>query len=79
MDLTLNLEKPTSLSEILHKLVTASETTMKGVLSVENDELVSCDFQGNPSSCVIDAKDCVELNDKVSQALRSLMSWTDTF
>jgi glyceraldehyde-3-phosphate dehydrogenase/erythrose-4-phosphate dehydrogenase len=65
VDLTLNLEKETSLEEIISKLDIASKTSLKGVLAVEYDELVSCDFQGNSHSCVIDAKGCMELNPKV--------------
>ena len=65
VDLTLNLEKETSLAEIISTLEQASKSRLQGVLSVEHNELVSCDFQGNPCSAVIDAKACVELNSKV--------------
>jgi glyceraldehyde 3-phosphate dehydrogenase len=65
VDLTLNLEKETSLPEIIAAFEAASKNNLAGVLTVEHDELVSCDFQGNPFSCVIDAKACVELNSKV--------------
>jgi glyceraldehyde 3-phosphate dehydrogenase len=34
-------------------------------MNVVDEELVSCDFLGNPCSAVIDAPACVELNDKV--------------
>ena len=65
VDLTVNLEKSTSLAEIFEKFKEASIGAMKGVVQVEVDELVSCDFQGNSHSAVIDAKACVELNSKV--------------
>lgn len=65
VDLTLNLEKDTSLAEIISTLDKASKGALQGVLSVEYNELVSCDFQGNPCSAVIDAKACVELNPRV--------------
>lgn len=65
IDLTLNLEHETSLAEIMTQLELAADGPLKGVLAVEHDELVSCDFQGNPHSCVVDAKACVELNSKV--------------
>jgi glyceraldehyde 3-phosphate dehydrogenase len=65
VDLTVNLEKSTSLVEILKTFDEASLGAMEGVLHVEHDELVSCDFQGNSHSAVIDAKACVELNPKV--------------
>ena len=54
------------MKEIIDTLEAASETSLKGVLNVEHDELVSCDFQGNPYSAVVDAKACLELNSKVS-------------
>ena len=50
----------------------AAQGTLKGVLAVERDELVSCDFQGNPNSCVVDSKACVELNSRVSDILITL-------
>jgi glyceraldehyde 3-phosphate dehydrogenase len=65
VDLTVNLEKSTSLAEILKTFDEASLGPMEGVIHVEHDELVSCDFQGNSHSAVIDAKACVELNPKV--------------
>ena len=34
------------------------------MVHVESVGLVSCDFQGNSHSAVIDAKACVELNSK---------------
>lgn len=66
VDLTINLEHETSLVEILSQLELVAMGSLKGVLTVEHSELVSCDFQGNPHSCVIDAKACVELNPKVT-------------
>lgn len=67
VDLTINLENETSLAQILSQLGMASMGPLKGVLTVEHSELVSCDFQGNPHSCVVDAKACVELNPKVTR------------
>lgn len=69
----MNLEHDTSLAEIIAQLELASEGVLKGVLTVEHDELVSCDFQGNPHSCVVDAKACVELNSKFFK----ILAWYD--
>lgn len=66
VDLTINLEKETSLGEIMSTLEESSKGMLKGVLDVEHNELVSCDFQGNPNSCVVDAMASIELNSKVS-------------
>ncbi|KAN0119248.1 glyceraldehyde-3-phosphate dehydrogenase [Hyaloscypha variabilis] len=73
VDLTVNLEKSTSLAEIFEKFEEASLGAMKGVVQVEADELVSCDFQGNSHSAVIDAKVCVELNSKFFK----ILAWYD--
>lgn len=71
VDLTVNLEKETSLAQIMDEFQTASLGGMKRVLHVEQDQLVSCDFQGNSHSAVIDAKACLELNPKVIPNLPS--------
>jgi glyceraldehyde 3-phosphate dehydrogenase len=64
--LTVNLEMSTSLTEVIKAFEKASFGEMRGILYVEGDELVSCDFQGNSHSAVIDTKACVELNPKVA-------------
>jgi glyceraldehyde 3-phosphate dehydrogenase len=76
VDLTVNLEKETSLAQIMNEFQVAANGGMKHVLHVEHDELVSCDFQGNSHSAVIDAKACLELNPKVASPLSNLMSWS---
>ncbi|KFY72766.1 hypothetical protein V499_07101 [Pseudogymnoascus sp. VKM F-103] len=73
VDLTINFEHETSLAEILTQLELASMGPLQGVLTVEQSELVSCDFQGNPHSCVVDAKACVELNPKFFK----ILAWYD--
>jgi hypothetical protein len=44
VDLTVNLEKSTSLAEIFEKFEEASLGAMKGVVYIESDEVISCDF-----------------------------------
>ncbi|KAH8586974.1 putative glyceraldehyde-3-phosphate dehydrogenase [Bisporella sp. PMI_857] len=73
VDLTINLEQDASLEEIISTLELASQGPLKGVLAIERDELVSCDFQGNPHSCVVDAKACITLNSKFFKVL----AWYD--
>lgn len=41
-----------------------STACLQGVLSVEDEELVSCDFLGHPCSTNVDAKASKELNNK---------------
>ncbi|KAH8653248.1 hypothetical protein BGZ60DRAFT_387141 [Tricladium varicosporioides] len=73
VDLTINLERETSLQEILSTLEESSRGVLKGVLAVERNELVSCDFQGNQHSCVVDALASVELNSKFFK----ILAWYD--
>lgn len=73
VDLTINTNVETTLPEILRALRHASETSLSGVLSVIDDEVVSCDLLGHSSSAIIDGKASVELNSKVclSQSIPS--------
>ena len=64
VDLNVVLEKPTSYDEICKAMKKASETYLKGVLEYVEDEVVSLDFVGDPHTCVFDAKEGVELNEK---------------
>lgn len=64
-NLTLSLERPTSQKVIIDTLEAKSKTSLRSVLNAEYDELVSCNFQGNPYSAVVDAKACLELNSTV--------------
>ena len=58
-------KSPHRWTRFFEKFQEASLGPLKGVLYVEGDELVSCDFQGNSHSAVIDTKACVQLNSKV--------------
>merc|ERR1719238_2481256 len=62
VDLTCKLEKEASYDDIVAAIKEASETTMKGVLSWSNDEVVSTDFIGNKFSSIFDIKAGIALN-----------------
>ncbi len=62
VDLTVQLKKNTSYSEIIHCLQTAEKNRLKGILKVSDEELVSSDFMSDPHSCIVDAKAGIELN-----------------
>jgi glyceraldehyde 3-phosphate dehydrogenase len=55
VDLTVLLEKNTSVEEINSAFKKASETNLKGILQYCEEELVSKDFTKNPHSCIFDA------------------------
>ena len=54
-DVTLNVEKDTSIREVNQAFKEASETYLKGYLTYTDEPLVSIDIIGNPSSCVFDS------------------------
>jgi glyceraldehyde 3-phosphate dehydrogenase len=56
VELTVEVEKSTSIEEINTAFRTAAEGSLAGVLAYTEEELVSCDYIGNPASCIIDAK-----------------------
>lgn len=72
VDLTVHLDKATSLDQIIQAFQESSQGYMEHIMHVESDELVSCDFQGSSYSAIIDAKACVELNPRVNTAYSSI-------
>lgn len=55
VDLTVNLEKPTTYEEIMAALKEASKTDLKGILGYTEDAVVSSDFLTDPRSSIVDA------------------------
>jgi len=54
-DISIIVEKPTTVEEVNKKFKEASETTMKGILGYEKRVLVSSDYIGSSYSCIFDA------------------------
>ncbi|MEK7597951.1 MAG: type I glyceraldehyde-3-phosphate dehydrogenase [Patescibacteria group bacterium] len=54
-DISVVVEKPTTVEEVNKKFKEASETSMKGILGYEDRVLVSSDFIGSSFSCIFDA------------------------
>jgi len=73
VDLTFNSSKDLSIEAINEALTKASKGSMKGVLAVEEKELVSVDFNGNPYSSIIDLG-CTMV---IGKRLGKVMSWYD--
>ena len=65
VDLNVVLKKETTYAEICAKMKEASETYLKGVLEYVDDEVVSGDFVGNPCTSIFDAREGIELNNKL--------------
>jgi glyceraldehyde 3-phosphate dehydrogenase len=54
VDLTAELEKPTSVQAINDAFREAAAGRLRGILDATDEELVSVDFNGNPHSSIVD-------------------------
>ena len=73
VDLVVEVEKSTNTNEVNDAFKEASKTYLKGILDYSEIPLVSCDFKGNPNSCVIDA----EFTDVIENNLIKVLGWYD--
>jgi glyceraldehyde 3-phosphate dehydrogenase len=73
VDLTFNSEKPVTKEAINEALKAAADGPLKGILGLENNELVSSDFKGNPLSSIVDSP----LTKTVGSNLAKVISWYD--
>lgn len=72
-DLTVELEKNTSVDEINAAIKEASENEMKDILGYSDEKLVSIDFQGDPRSSIFDA----DLTSVIDGNFVKVVSWYD--
>ena len=73
VDLTAELKTPTTYEEICAAIREASETTMRGIIEYNRDELVSSDLRGNTHTCIFDEKAGIMLDDSFVK----LIAWYD--
>lgn len=73
VDLTCRLRDECKFDDIVREIRSASESSLKGVLGITNDEVVSQDFVGDKRSSIFDAKASIQLNSKFVK----LISWYD--
>jgi glyceraldehyde 3-phosphate dehydrogenase len=73
VDLTVKLEKETSLAEINAAFEKASKGAMKGVVGYTDEAVVSQDFVGDARTSIYDAGAAIELN----STFFKLVSWYD--
>ncbi len=73
VDFTFESQTKVSIESINNSLTKASETSMKGVLAVEKEPLVSTDYNGNPASSTIDLLSTMVIGDN----LVKVISWYD--
>jgi len=73
VDLTVRFKKETSYASICDCMRRASETSMKGVLGIEEGEAVSSDFIGDERSAIFDVKSGMQL----SGDFYKIVAWYD--
>jgi glyceraldehyde 3-phosphate dehydrogenase len=77
VDLTFRAAKDTSIEEIDGLLKKASQTYLKGILGVTDEELVSTDFIHDERSSIYDSLATLQNNLKGEKRLFKLVSWYD--
>jgi len=55
VDLVVQLDKKATADDVNEALTSAANGTLKGILQISTDPLVSIDFRGNPHSSIVDA------------------------
>jgi glyceraldehyde 3-phosphate dehydrogenase len=55
-DLTVEVERATTVAEVNEAFKAAANGALEGILEYTDKELVSCDYIGNPASCILDSK-----------------------
>jgi len=73
VDLTANLVNPAKYADICAEMKRASENELKGIMAYTEDAVVSSDFNGDPHTCIFDAKAGIQLNDNFVK----LVAWYD--
>jgi glyceraldehyde 3-phosphate dehydrogenase len=73
VDLVAFTEKKTSVEEVNAVLKTAANGPMKGILGVEDEELVSVDYRGDSRSSIVDSP----MTRVVSGNCVKVISWYD--
>jgi len=73
VDVTMNVEKLTSVEEVNQVLKDAANEELKGILAFSEEPLVSIDFRGNPNSSIVDAENTKVIDGTCIKVL----SWYD--
>ncbi|MEN0058327.1 MAG: type I glyceraldehyde-3-phosphate dehydrogenase [Bdellovibrio sp.] len=73
VDFTFTAKKDVTKESVNAALIEASQGALKGILAVENKELVSVDFNGNPHSSIVDLASTMVVGPRMVKVL----SWYD--
>ena len=69
----ISIFRPAKYEEIVAKMKEAAEGSMKGILGVTEDQVVSTDFLGDPRSSIFDSQAGIQLSDTFVK----VVSWYD--
>ena len=72
-DMTLNVNKETSIEEVNELFLQASKTNFKGIIEYTEDPIVSIDILDNAHSCIFDA----QMTSVIGGKLVKLIGWYD--
>jgi glyceraldehyde 3-phosphate dehydrogenase len=73
VDVTFEFEKSVTAEQVNAALKSASEGRLKGILGYSTEPLVSCDFNGNALSSIVDAEYTTVIGDNMVK----ILSWYD--
>jgi glyceraldehyde 3-phosphate dehydrogenase len=73
VDLTVDLARSTTVEEINAAFDEAAGGSLRGILAVSHEELVSSDFKSDPHSSIVDAPSTLTLGDRAAK----VVSWYD--
>ena len=73
VDLTCNLERPTTYEEICAAMKKAAEGELKGIVEYVDEDVVSSDFLGDEHTSIFDSKAGIMLTDTFVK----LVAWYD--
>ncbi|MDQ6774382.1 MAG: type I glyceraldehyde-3-phosphate dehydrogenase [Candidatus Dormibacteraeota bacterium] len=73
VDLSVELERPATVESINSAFEAAADGSLRGILGVSHEPLVSSDFKGDPRSSIVDAPSTVVLGERSAKVI----SWYD--
>jgi glyceraldehyde 3-phosphate dehydrogenase len=73
VDLVVEVERETTEEEVNRALQGAAEGELRGILRYEEEQLVSCDFNGDSHSAIVDAS----LTKVIERRMVKVMAWYD--
>lgn len=73
VDVTFETSKKVTSDDVNKALKAASEGALKGILGYSSEPLVSCDYNGNPLSSIVDAEYTTVIGDNMVK----ILSWYD--